>query len=598
MGGYWNVPAPAREGLTKFPALLGAVIFSSLPKLFAHYGAGHLSLLYAVSWTPWLLYTTRKYFLTETSPGSPIWRRIVRQPAWVWAMILLADVRWAAYAGMLWWYYCLFHLVLAGRRERTLKAVSALIGQTLLGILLASPLLLPLIEYAGLSTRASMTAEDVSVFSLPLVKVLGFLFPDFGGFYEGIVYCGALVIVLMFAGFGRARQVPATRCWLGAALFSLIFALGSSIPFFATIAELPGFNLLRVPSRMIFVTGFSLAALAAHQLHWLISGVTAGELRRSRLALVGLLAFVLLLAGGAWMISRKPPVGFIWGSVFFLLGVVWLILLMQKRLAIRIWQIGLLALCWIDLCAVNLSLFTTRPVASVLAEGEQAAVYLSHQPGEFRVYSPSYSLPQQTSAFYGLEMASGVDPLQLQGYASYMEAASGIQPSGYSVVLPPLEDQYQATGDPPTPDLRLLGFLNVGYILSDYPLHVDGLDRIAEYENKTLYKNRVIMPRAWVELDGKPTPAIIESMLPNEMRIQAQGPGLLVLAEILYPGWNAWVDNQPVTILESHDVLRSVQLDDGEHEIVFRYRPTALIYGMGLCLLGLILTAVWGRVIR
>ena len=456
------------EGLTKFPALLGAVIFSSLPKLFAHYGAGHLSLLYAVSWTPWLLYTSRKYFLTGHLPGLPLWRRIVRQPAWVWAMILLADVRWAAYAGMLWWYYCLFHLVLAGRSERTLKAVSSLIGQTLLGILLASPLLLPLIEYAGLSTRASMTAADVSAFSLPPVKVLGFLFPDFGGFYEGIVYCGALVIVLMFAGFARARQVPATRCWLGAALFSLIFALGSSIPFFATIAELPGFNLLRVPSRMIFVTGFSLAALAAHQLHWLISGVTARELRRSRLALAGLLTFVLLLAGGAWMISRKPPVGFIWGSVFFLLGAIWLILLMQKRLAIKIWQIGLLALCWIDLSAVNLSLFTTRPVASVLAEGEQAAVFLSHQPGEFRVYSPSYSLPQQTSALHGLEMASGVDPLQLQSYANYMETASGIQQHGYSVVLPPLVSETEITAGAPHAGCPIVGLAQCGLYPGGY----------------------------------------------------------------------------------------------------------------------------------
>ena len=143
-----------------------------------------------------------------------------------------------------------------------------------------------------------------------------------------------------------------------------------------------------------------------------------------------------------------------------------------------------------------------------------------------------------------------------------------------------------------------MGLLNVGYILADTPLEGDGLERLEQFGNSILYKNQYAMPRAWVELDGKPTPAIIESMLPNEIRIQAQGPGLLVLAEIFYPGWKAWVDNQPVTILESHDVLRSVQLDDGEHDIVFRYRPTALIYGMGLCLLGLVLTFVWGRVIR
>jgi len=54
--------------------------------------------------------------------------------------------------------------------------------------------------------------------------------------------------------------------------------------------------------------------------------------------------------------------------------------------------------CLLDLCIVDLSLFTIRPAETVLAESEQAARYLSLQPGDFRIYSPSYSLPQQTSA--------------------------------------------------------------------------------------------------------------------------------------------------------------------------------------------------------
>jgi hypothetical protein len=438
----------------------------------------------------------------------------------------------------------------------------------------------------------------VSAFSLPPVKILGFLFPEFGGFYEWVAYCGTLVILLMFVGFARARQIPATICWLGAALFSLIFALGSSIPLFTTLAELPGFNLLRVPSRMVFITGFSLAALAAHQLQWLILGVTSGELRRLRLALAGLITFVLLLTAGAWIISRRPPYGFIWGSVFFLLGAIWLLLLIQKRLAVTTWQIGLLALCVMDLYVVDLSLFTIRPVASVLAEGEQAAGYLSQQPGEFRVYSPSYGLPQQTSAFHGLEMASGVDPLQLQSYANYMEAASGVQQAGYSVVLPALVDKSLAAGEAPTPDIKLLGLLNVGYVLSDYPLQVDGLDRLAAYGDKILYKNREVLPRARLESDGTTTQAEVVSMMPNLIRIRARGPGLLTLAEISYPGWKAWIDDQPAMILDSNRLLRSVQLQKGEHEVVFRYRPVMLMYGVGLLFLGFCLMVVLGRGVR
>ena len=48
------------EGLSHPPALLGALGFEALPKLFAHYGAGHLTLIYAVAWTPWLLWACRR----------------------------------------------------------------------------------------------------------------------------------------------------------------------------------------------------------------------------------------------------------------------------------------------------------------------------------------------------------------------------------------------------------------------------------------------------------------------------------------------------------------------------------------------------------
>ena len=49
------------EGLGMPGALLAGLSFGLLPKLFAHYGAGHLTLLYAVPWTPWLLLCQRKF---------------------------------------------------------------------------------------------------------------------------------------------------------------------------------------------------------------------------------------------------------------------------------------------------------------------------------------------------------------------------------------------------------------------------------------------------------------------------------------------------------------------------------------------------------
>ena len=195
------------------------------------------------------------------------------------------------------------------------------------------------------------------------------------------------------------------------------------------------------------------------------------------------------------------------------MGVVWLVLLQEKRLPVKAWQFGLLAFCLFDLCVVDSTMFIIRPAKTVLAESEQAAKYLSQQPGNFRVYSPSYSLPQQTSACYGLELASGVDPLQLQSYADFLQSASGIPINGYSVVLPPLVDDPNAAEITYTPDAKLLGLLNVGYILSAYPLQADGLDEIAAFGNTLLYKNRYARPRAWVESGDEIKTATVESKI-------------------------------------------------------------------------------------
>ena len=75
-------------------------------------------------------------------------------------------------------------------------------------------------------------------------------------------------------------------------------------------------------------------------------------------------------------------------------------------------------------------------------------------------------------------------------------------------------------------------------------------------------------------------------------------PGLLVLAETHYPGWQATVDGEPVAIHTANLAFRAIELGPGEHRVTLRYqpgwlRPTLLLAGLAL-LLGL-LAAAWPR---
>ena len=84
------------QGLRPQAAALTGLGFALLPKLIGHYAAGHLSLIYAISWTPWLL-------LAEVSwRENAGWQNLWRAPGVVLGLITLADPRWTVYGGLLW----------------------------------------------------------------------------------------------------------------------------------------------------------------------------------------------------------------------------------------------------------------------------------------------------------------------------------------------------------------------------------------------------------------------------------------------------------------------------------------------------------------
>jgi uncharacterized membrane protein YfhO len=56
-------------------------------------------------------------------------------------------------------------------------------------------------------------------------------------------------------------------------------------------------------------------------------------------------------------------------------------------------------------------------------------------------------------------------------------------------------------------------------------------------------------------------------------------PGVLVLADTSYPGWQATVDGRAVEVYRANYAYRAVLLEAGAHEVVFRYRPLSMLAG-------------------
>jgi hypothetical protein len=560
------------------------------PKLFAHYGAGHLTLLYAISWTPWLLWAVQ----SGAKKDQPLQlNRLISLEAPILALIFLADPRWAVYAGLVWWGYRLFGVPRnpeTQSRDSLLGRLPALLVQTVLGAFLAAPLLLPLVEFTRLSTRFAMDAHDVLAYSLPISRWLGLAIPDFGGFHEFTIYAGQIVVLLAGLAVLGGIGLRMVRFWLVVAVFSILCALGENLPPLRALASLPLVSLMRVPSRALFIGGMAYAVLAACGLQRILAVINDKEGRRHRLFFTAYAGFLFVLAGGVWALTGELSKNFTWAAVLAAVGAVWISLYLAERIAPQTWLIGLFALSLIDLGGMDRTLFTHRPAAQVLAEGNPLAVLLARREAQesFRIYSPSNSVPQQTAVSVELQLADGVDPLHLRSYADFLEMASGVPRIGYSVNQPPF-----AKGDPASdnrafrPDPGLLGLLNVRYVAAEFDLDVDGLVYEGRSGTTRLYLNLFALPRAWVQADDQPIgegarPVDLLDWSTDRISVHATGPGMLVLSEINYPGWQVWVDGNPAEISPHAGLLRYVILNEGSHEVEFVFHPISIYLGLGL----------------
>ena len=66
-------------------------------------------------------------------------------------------------------------------------------------------------------------------------------------------------------------------------------------------------------------------------------------------------------------------------------------------------------------------------------------------------------------------------------------------------------------------------------------------------------------------------------------------PGVLVLADMWYPGWEATVDGNPAPVLAVDGVFRGVEVGQGAREVVFKYCPASFRIGVVVSLAGLAL---------
>lgn len=564
------------EGAGDTGSLIGGIAFGLMPKIAAHYGAGHVTMLYALAWTPWLLLESRN--------GVKWWRTGI-----ILAFIFLADPRWAAFTGLIWISYYVAH-----RRYDIKEALLFYVKSSGIAFLIASPLILPMMEFTRISTRSMMTTDDVLLYSLPPEKLLGLIIPSSVGNTEWFMYQSGLIILLFILQLFIKEARKLNVFWLAWIVLSILISFGSLIPGAEWAAKLPLVSLLRVPARALFIMGIGFAAVAGKSIDLLINQNVSKTIVRK--IAFGVFVFTLLLGSAIAVTVKTVDMTLLWGFVFLNISALGLLVASQMTRIATI-KLILFGIAAVDLIGAGFLSYNVRIKEQVGANRHELINYVQNDDELFRTFSPSYSIPQYMAAEQSLEMADGVDPLQINAYAEYMSSASGIQQTGYSVSIPSYETGNSEIDNLDSgPDAFLMGLINVKYFVSEFEIYADGFVLMDIIADRYIYLNEKFLPRAWVQNedlryeDQQPGQLIVNvnsiDWKTNQINLNAQGPGKLVLSEIYYPGWIASVDGVQQDIEPVYDILRSINLEDGNHEVSFKYRPISIIAGIILAFVG------------
>jgi hypothetical protein len=83
-----------------------------------------------------------------------------------------------------------------------------------------------------------------------------------------------------------------------------------------------------------------------------------------------------------------------------------------------------------------------------------------------------------------------------------------------------------------------------------------------------------------------------------EVAIRADRPGVLILTDVMAPGWVAVRDSTEVAIATVDGTFRGVPVDATTSTVVFRYVPTFTYVGFGVAIVALVLAQAWGLAVR
>lgn len=549
-------------------AWVGGVIFGLSGFFMARTWAGHVDVIAAAAWMPWVVYAfLRVMKVPRTGHISSEEKKSVAIAAILLALQLISGYQTMAFFTLIAVFiFTLVRSVL----ERNIRSFVWVVAAGSAGLGLAAIQLIPVQEFFRASIRTyRLPYTWVSYGSWDMTSFVQFLQPFFYGnqrtytglppnFIEHSVFVGVGGLVLAIIGF--VVLVPMLRSWtahrtsrealiygcgfLGTALFGVWVSLGPNAPVdlqYALWRMVPMYHYLRIPPRHLILVVFGLAGLSGIG----FTALCAANKKRTYLAVcIAVIIAAEMIGFGQHFVELTPTAG----------------------------------------------IQHDKALISELTKDKEPYRVLQNF-GVWLLQREAMDFDSVMS--YGIYSATGYDTSMLRSYYEYISQSLGKSGSDmvllYDVQVPYLSPEQAET----------LDTLNIKYIM--VPLGYDPFRGIPRYrlirddgKRYRVYENTTVLPRFYLRDQSCGTAKVV-SYSPNRIEIVTDSTCDTTLdsSEVWYPGWEAYIDGKKTSIDKSDGVFRTLFVSGGKHTVTYSYRPTIFFLGAGISIITSLTVLLW-----
>lgn len=542
----------------------------------------------------------------------------------------------AFYVYLLTFIYLIYQFYLSRDIKKTLTSIFALT----LGAIIAAPQILPSLEFISHSAREIDQGYFLGRpdWFLPSQNIIQLIIPDYFGnpatynywgiwnYLEFVSFIGIIAFFFAIVFFLSGKK----ESKLLFALVLIIFILATENPISKILltGSIPLISTMR-PSRIVILLGLFLTIAASFGFQEFMSTKSKKVLIMPFAVVFTALASIFLYT--FFFSENFPTVENVSAANIALRNLIFPSLILSGLFLLLLGKILNLPKIILILFVFTVTIFemfrfaykfTPFTNASLIFPKTQTTEFLKNQEKPFRILSVDRRVfNSATPSVYKIESIHGYDPLFLKDYAklvSSWENNESTEPGSFNRIVTPTSFESPITD-----------FLNVKYIVSLDEINESSLIKVFEEGQTKVYENREALSRAFfvdevVKVENRDHE--IEMLLNknfdlkkkavsstfsfakrenttsvdfNKYSDQSMTLGVsieksapLIVSNVFYPGWNAYVDGDKVEIKRVNYMFQSVLVQEGNHKVEFKYQPQSFYKGLRLSVLGIILAGL------